>query len=485
MKSLELRPHCVAPLLPIGTKLYARRNRHFNDKRLKPPESARPTPDKCIQFWALDLRRSLRVLAAGALPLAIFFWISVSLAADAKNAEDACATCHLVLGVPHLTQPAELYKTDVHAAKGFSCAACHGGDPSLMALEGMDRKKGYIGKPSASQVIDVCGKCHSDAAFMRRYNPSLRVDQVTEYYTSVHGKRLKEKRDSNVATCASCHTPHSIRPPNDSRSSVHPLRVAETCGSCHADKKYMASYKIATDQLDKYRQSVHWQMITQKGDLSAPTCNDCHGNHGAVPPGVTSVVNVCGQCHAVNSELFNKSSHGQLFAQMGIPGCATCHSNHAILQTSDAMLSTGEKSACAGCHPPGSSGDVLAASMLQSIDRLKASYEKSIAVLRSAEHAGMEVSRPLFELNEAKTALIKARASIHGFDQAILDKEIAPGLKISESAHARGLKALDELQYRRKGLAISALIILALVLGLILKIRQIERKSPKQDDTHV
>ena len=97
----------------------------------------------------------------------------------------------------------------------------------------------------------------------------------------------------------------------------------------------------------------------------------------------------------------------------------------------------------------------------------------------------MEVSRPLFELNEAKTALIKARASIHGFDQAILDKEIAPGLKISESAHARGLKALDELQYRRKGLAISALIILALVLGLILKIRQIERKSSKQDDTHV
>jgi hypothetical protein len=258
---------------------------------------------------------------------------------------------------------------------------------------------------------------------------------------------------------------------------VHPLRVADTCGSCHADQKRMAPYKIATDQLEKYKQSVHWKMIAQKGDLSAPTCNDCHGNHGAAPPGVSSVVNVCGQCHAVNSELFNKSSHGQLFAQMGIPGCATCHSNHAILQTSDAMLGAGDKSACAGCHPPGSSGGMLAASMLQSIDRLKASYEKSLAVLKSAEHAGMEVSRPLFELNEASTALIKARAAIHGFDQAILDKEVAPGLKISESAHARGLKALNELQYRRKGLAVSALIILALVVGLILKIRQMEKKS--------
>ena len=103
--------------------------------------------------------------------------------------------------------------------------------------------------------------------------------------------------------------------------------------------------------------------------------------------------------------------------------------------------------------------------MLDSIDRLKRVRESDLT-LTSAEHAGMEVSQPLFELNEAKTALIKARAAIHGFDQAILEKEIEPGLKVSERAYARGVKALDELQFRRKGLAISALIILALVIGL-------------------
>ena len=74
-----------------------------------------------------------------------------------------------------------------------------------------------------------------------------------------------------------------------------------------------------------------------------------------------------------------------------------------------------------------SSGGQLAASMLQSIERLKTGYEKSLTVLKNAEHAGMEVSQPLFELNEAKTALIKARAAIHGFDQTILDKEVEPG----------------------------------------------------------
>jgi hypothetical protein len=217
-------------------------------------------------------------------------------------------------------------------------------------------------------------------------------------------------------------------------------------------------------------------MISSKGDLSAPTCNDCHGNHGAAPPGVSSVVNVCGQCHPVNTELFNKSPHSKIFVQMGLPGCATCHSNHEIVETSDAMLSTGDKSACVTCHSPTSSGAKLAASMLVSIDRLKNGYEKAYTLLNNAEHAGMEVSQPLFELNEAKTSLIKARAAIHSFDQPTLNKEVEPGLKVVEKSQARGVKALEELQFRRKGLAVSALIIFALVVGLILKIRQMERK---------
>jgi hypothetical protein len=411
----------------------------------------------------------------------IFFasLVFLTVTAGVLNAQpqgETCAVCHAALGVEQLTKPVELYKADIHAAKGFGCVACHGGDATKMGLEAMDRAKGYIGKPTPTQVIEVCGRCHSDARFMRQYNPSLRVDQVAEYYTSVHGRRLKELKDPKVATCASCHIPHSIRPPSDARSSVYPLRVADTCGSCHGNAEYIAPYKIPTDQLANYKKSVHWKMMTSKGDLSAPTCNDCHGNHGAAPPGVSSVVNVCGQCHAVNMELFNKSPHSKIFVQMGIPGCATCHSNHAIFETSDAMLGGGDKSACATCHPATSSGGMLAASMLKSIERLKTGYERSLAVLKNAEHAGMEVSQPLFELNEAKTALIKARAAIHGFDQAILDKEVEPGLKSSEKAYARGLKALDELQYRRRGLAISALIILALVVGLILKIRQMERK---------
>ena len=286
----------------------------------------------------------------------------------------------------------------------------------------------------------------------------------------------EELKDPKVATGASCHTPHLIRPPSDARSSVYPLRVADTCGSCHANAEYMASYKIPTDQLAKYKKSVHWKMMTSKGDLSAPTCNDCHGNHGAAPPGISWVGNVCGQCHPVNAELFNKSRHGQLFVQMGIPGCATCHSNHEILETSDAMLGVGDKAICGNCHTPQDTGGKTAVAMRETIERLRTDYESAHAILAKAENAGMEVSQPLFELNGAKTALVKARASIHGFNLDSVNAEVKPGLDISEKARARGIKALDELQFRRKGLVVSVLVILALVVGLILKIRQMERK---------
>jgi hypothetical protein len=388
---------------------------------------------------------------------------------------DNCATCHLALGIENLTKPVELYKTDIHAAKGFGCVACHGGDATKTGMDAMDKSKGYIGKPVALQVVEVCSRCHSDGQFMRQYNPSLRIDQAAEYFTSVHGRRLKERNDRRVATCSSCHTPHSIRPPNDPRSSVHPLRVVETCGGCHAKTEYMAAYKIPTDQVEKYKKSVHYQLMSAKGDLSAPTCNDCHGNHGAAPPGVSWVGNACGQCHPVNTELFNKSRHAQVFVQIGIPGCASCHGNHDVVPTSDAMLGIGGNAICGNCHAAQDNGGKTAAAMRDSIEKLRTDYEGAHAILTKAEHAGMEVSQPLFELNDAKTALIKARAAIHSFNLDDVQTQVKPGLEVVQKAQSRGLSALDELQFRRKGLAVSVLIIAALIAGLVLKIRRVEK----------
>ena len=409
-----------------------------------------------------------------------FFWVGLvgvlllAVPAMGQQKVDNCLACHQSLTDARLSAPTKLFSEDIHAVKGFGCVSCHGGDASDPEMSAMNPAKGYIGKPTETKIVDVCGRCHSDARFMRQYNPSLRVDQVTEYYSSVHGRRLREQKDSKVATCANCHKPHSIKPPSDPRSSVHPLHVADTCGSCHANAEYMAPYKIPTNQLENYKKSVHWRIMSNKGDLSAPTCNDCHGNHGAAPPGISWVGNVCGQCHVVNTELFSKSRHSQVFVQMGIPGCATCHDNHQILETSDELIGTGDKAVCIRCHVADDRGGKSATAMRAMIDSLRQEYDKANAILLKASHAGMEVSQAEFDLNEAKTALVKSRAAIHAFSVVTLKKEIDPGLQGSAKAFAGGRKALEELGFRRKWLAVSAIIILALVIGLVLKIRQME-----------
>jgi predicted CXXCH cytochrome family protein len=408
----------------------------------------------------------------GGLALAVLATGSVA----AQPRPESCVACHLEIGDPRLEVPAKTFgQEDIHAAKGFGCTACHGGDLNQAGMEAMDPARGYIGKPDRHQIAQVCGRCHSDAQFIKRYNPALRIDQVAEYATSVHGQRLRRLGDPKVAICTSCHPAHSIKPPSDPRSSVHPLRVAETCGRCHADAKYMAPYKIPTDQLEKYRQSVHWKTMSVKGDLSAPTCNDCHGNHGATPPGMSWVGNVCAQCHAVMGELFAKSVHAKAFVDMGTPGCATCHDNHAIKEASDEMLGLGTNAVCAGCHAPGDKGGETAVEVRRLIDALVDESGKARAALVKADRAGMEVSQAEFDLNGATDALVKARAAVHAFTVDAVKKEVEPGLAIGAKAFARGVRALDEVQFRRKGLAVSLVIVLALIGGLVLKIRQLDR----------
>jgi predicted CXXCH cytochrome family protein len=176
------------------------------------------------------------------------------------------------------------------------------------------------------------------------------------------------------------------------------------------------------------------------------------------------------------AELFAKSRHARVFAQMGAPGCATCHDNHEIREAVDQMLGMAEPAVCLSCHGAGDKGGKGAAEMRRLIDALRGEADKARGVLLKAEHAGMEVSQAQFELNGATDALVKARAAVHAFVVEAVKREVDGGLAIAAKAHARGVRALDEVQFRRKGLAVSVAIILALIVGLVLKIRQLERR---------
>ena len=412
----------------------------------------------------------------GAIGMILLVLLTSPDTLEAQDGSDSCVSCHEMLTGP-LGEPVGTFAEDVHAEAGYGCAACHGGDPTVQGPGAMDEAKGYIGRPSPEQVPDVCGRCHSNAEFMRQYNPALRVDQVAEYVTSVHGQRLLGASDPAVATCASCHGAHGIRPASDPRSTVHPLKVADTCEGCHSDPEHMAPYGLPTDQGEEYRRSIHWETMTEGGDTSAPTCNDCHGNHGAAPPGISWVGNVCGQCHVVMADYFTESRHSETFTAMGVPGCALCHRNHEIRPPSDTMLGIEEGAICRSCHSPEDTGGQAAASMRGTIDSLGGGIDSARVVLERAENSGVEVGAALASLNDARSALIKARAAVHAFDPDVVTEAAEPGEEIAAEALVRGEEALDELQFRRIGLVVSVLIIGALIVGLILKIREIEQPA--------
>jgi predicted CXXCH cytochrome family protein len=408
--------------------------------------------------------------------------------AQAASEPNSCVACHATLQDQRLARPAALFSgPDVHRDKGFECIDCHGGNPTTADktrahdVSGRESAMAFRGKPAGQAVIATCARCHSDAELMRTYAPKQRVDQATEYAASIHGKRLATG-DAKVATCASCHGAHGVRLVNDAKSPVFPTNVANTCAACHADATRMTGYKkddgsdLPTSQFAEYQKSVHYAALTKANDLSAPTCNDCHGNHGAAPPGVGSIANVCGTCHAVFAQKFALSVHQPIFDK----GCVECHSNHAVLKPSDAMLSADAHGVCQPCHngeDKTDKGAAAAGAMRADIERLKYGIDQTGALIARVKNAGIEVSDQQLALREAGTKLTLARTEMHGFVPERVVPILGDGMKIVEGVDRAGQNGVAELRYRRRGLAVSLGAILVFVVALGLKVRQIDRRD--------
>ena len=400
----------------------------------------------------------------------------------APPAVNGCIECHTALDDPRITPPVKLFADDVHAKAGFTCVFCHGGDARQEDQEkAHDPAKGFIGKPKPQQIPELCGKCHSDPALMKQYDPSQRVDQLSEYRTSGHGKALA-RGDETVAECASCHGAHGIQPVKDSRSPVSPTRVAQTCNHCHGDKALMAAHKLPSDPYEKWSRSVHYRARVERGDLSAPTCNSCHGNHGAAPPQVGSVTNVCGTCHVTFADQFKLSPHWEAFKELGLPGCVTCHENHEIVKPSEAFLAEGDQSKCSSCHEAGSPGARAAATMRTDLVGLDGEIQQAGRLVEHAAEAGMEVSRVRFDLVAASNALTKARSQIHLFRPSAVHAAVAEGLKVARKAAEGGQARLKERDFRRRGLFASLGLILITIVGLVVKIRERGPAPPESGD---
>ncbi|MBK8481660.1 MAG: cytochrome c3 family protein [Proteobacteria bacterium] len=172
-------------------------------------------------------------------------------ATDASAPRPRCSSCH----GPHRIEHGDVLRSPrFKLAMVTACSGCHpkvaaeyrGSVHGVALLERreiesascVDCHRGHeIYRPSdprsavfATRVIDDCAKCHADAKLIRRFN--LPGNVVASYELSYHGLAGREG-DGRVANCATCHEFHAIYRAGDPRSSIHPGKLAQTCGKCH------------------------------------------------------------------------------------------------------------------------------------------------------------------------------------------------------------------------------------------------------------
>ncbi len=441
-----------------------------------------------------------RCLVAIALSSSVAF--SVAAQEDAPNEPPAeetaafetltedysCMFCHGKTGTlsgteknQHLIVTKEDLVVDIHWQKGLRCHDCHGGSPALDDFTDHRNDPSFRSLASPQDIPVFCGHCHSNAQYMSRFRPSPRVDQESEYWTSGHGKRLQQTGDVKVATCVSCHGGHNIRAVDDLESLVYPTQVAKTCATCHSDAELMEGREyhgrsFGHQQFELWSKSVHAHAMMEKGDLSAATCNDCHGNHGAVPQDVDSLANACGTCHVKVAKLFATTKMKHQFEKTDLPGCATCHGNHKIHSPTDEMLGMAGGAVCARCHEQGKHGATLAGAeiakqmhdeLAQLVTQISSVGEK----LDRAERLGMEIRGPRFRLRDANDALTNARTLVHSFAIEPVQQAVTEGLTVTSEVNSDAEAALQEHTMRRIWLGFSLVPIIAVVTLLLLYIR--------------
>ncbi|MFZ3058664.1 MAG: cytochrome c3 family protein [Candidatus Methanoperedens sp.] len=213
--------------------------------------------------------------------LAGFFFFLVP---DASASENSCIDCHKTLTpfieeqqkfnqirIRHLernvgcslecheervrqlaTANYQQWSESVHALKGVTCDACHGGDPKQPTKEKAHVNFKNTTDPESpvyyTNVPKTCGRCHTK--------------ELANFENSKHYQKLESLK--LAPTCTTCHAPHTF-------TVMNPEEFRTSCGNCHSVYKKVAPYDIplkAEDLLGKVnklkfniemaRQDIFW-----------------------------------------------------------------------------------------------------------------------------------------------------------------------------------------------------------------------------------
>lgn len=407
---------------------------------------------------------------------AMFLGLVVFLPADAPaqvprgegqgriDPQYTCITCHI--------DKRRDFLLGVHSERGIRCHDCHGGDPTAFEQSAAHGGGDFIGTPTKVQTVELCASCHSDPDLMRQYG--LDVGQLAEFRTSRHGRLLLERGDTNAPTCTDCHDAHTILPPNDARSNVYPTNIVATCARCHEDDSMMAEYGIPTDQVERFRASAHGLALYERDNFAAPTCVDCHGSHAALPPRVTQIANVCGQCHVLVRQAFYNGPHGSATLAGDLPGCTACHSNHGTERILPSQISE----TCMVCHTPESVPALAAIEIEEEAMQATGEIETAEEAIDEMVRLGHQTADARFRYRTALTAYRQIAQTQHSLDlEALSDLSRQVGSITRDIRNTAEVAAEERWEHKLILIPVWFLALSAVVLGAFM-LRSARKGAP-------
>jgi Cytochrome c-type protein NrfB-like len=325
-----------------------------------------------------------------------------------------CASCHTAHNIRPHTDPASSISRGRIAQ---TCTQCHA------EIEEVHRKviKGELWEKKA-HVLPACIDCHpphkirkvfyeqgmADADCLRCHaRKDIRASDGRSLFVAVD--ELQQSRHAKVA-CSQCH----------SEVNVSRQRPCETivgkvdCASCHAEAG------------QQFQTSVHGQLLARR-DPNAPSCKECHGEHGvkghldpASPTFPTNIPALCARCHREGEKAavrytgpehqiiksYTQSIHGKGLLKSGLTvtaTCTNCHTAHAVLPRTDPASTVNPANVpktCGACH-----------------HGIEEEFEKSV-------HHTMvgKTDKPLPVCNDCHSAHTIQRADASGFKLEIMQK---------------------------------------------------------------
>ncbi len=363
------------------------------------------------------------------------------------------------------------FNQSIHAQGGILCHDCHGGDPSTLDQDAaMSRRAGFLGKFNKKQIAFLCGNCHADRKRMQPYG--IPTHQLDDYKTSRHGMAVLEKNDFDAATCTDCHGTHKILRADNSESKVFPTNVPATCAVCHSNRELMAKYHLPSNTYEEYKQGIHGIYLLEKNDRSAPTCARCHGNHGALPPGVTQVEHVCGQCHSRAAEYFEQSPHQAAMKSNLMAQCISCHQQHQTEPANVAMLDT----VCTRCHLESSGAYKRGQQIKTLLVETQVEIDEAGSLIDKAKLKGVDVTEDEVGLERAKSDLLEAVPPIHALNISLVEENKVQAKSIASDIKLRIHEILESFRLRKLVLGVVWLFILFTVTVLYIKKKRADRE---------